>query len=131
MDRLKANASLQPKWVKEKSTHDTYASSIPLLLLPALAAPLMQRAYIKADLEQHTYVLTCSFSCLCTEMLQVDSFWQERIFFLLIPEVLSTSFFYSYTTCICFRVETAGRKAVPPARTESTGMISAGRPPPV
>lgn len=66
---------------------------IPLLLLPALAAPLTQRAYIKADLEQHTYVLTCSFSCLCTEMLQVDSFWQERIFFLLIPEVLSTSFF--------------------------------------
>jgi len=27
VDRLKANASLQPKWVKEKSTHDTYASA--------------------------------------------------------------------------------------------------------
>lgn len=37
---------------------------IPLLPIPALAAPLMQCAYIKPDLAQLTYVLTCSFSCL-------------------------------------------------------------------
>lgn len=103
VDQLKANVRLQPKWVKEKSTHHPYASS----RFPATAPSPQHSSHTseltqKSDLSQFKQMQTWSLAvCIleCFRSFKIN-FGSKQIwnFFFIHPEVSSTEFF----TCLRF-----------------------------